>query len=186
MCPEKLKQPRDQNSSITLPPSWVAPASLGRHYHLVNTLCIGFPGKPQSSVRGNYNPSHVPHAPQCGAGTPVLQMGGPVLVLPAADKTFPAWASLSPCSVRLWLARGTPLGLQDLETLPSSDSVCPVLQLSLHSRARGAARALPWKCLHVCQPPRLLSSGVRAADSGLRLNVVLNASHLFRYILPGP
>lgn len=92
LCPEKLKPPGEQTDSISLPLNWGSPASLRRHYHLVNTLCIGFPGKPRSSVHGvlkskpNPRPTHPSHS---GAQGPLsCTQAAPSWSLPQCTVTF--------------------------------------------------------------------------------------------------
>lgn len=108
LCPEKLKPPGEQTDSITLPLNWGSPASLRRHYHLVNTRCIGFPGKPRSSVRGVWKSKPNPrltHPSHSGAQGPLsCTQAAPSWSLLQCTVTFSSRASPA-CSVGLWLAR---------------------------------------------------------------------------------
>lgn len=103
LCPEKLKPPREQTNSITLPLNWGSPASPRRHYHLVNTLCIGFPGKPRGSVHGVWKSKPSPQ-PSGAQGPLSCTQVAPSWSLPQCMVTFSSRASPA-CSVGLWLAR---------------------------------------------------------------------------------
>lgn len=163
LCPEKPRPPGEQTDSITLPLNWGSPASLRRHYHLVNTRCIGFPGKPRSSVPGvwkskpNPRPTHPSHS---GAQGPLsFTQAAPSWSLPQCMVTFSSRASPA-CSVGLWLAR-TPHSAQEQGTLPVPGAVVVTPERGL-LRWQGSGWVFQTQS-HICQTLNCFSSGLRAA-----------------------
>jgi len=119
-------------------------------------------------VCGNGTPSLVPQTTHRGAGTPVLQTGGPTPVPPAVHGHLPSLGISLACSARLWLARGTLVGCRTWRPCPAV-AVC-VQCCGPHPGAGLAVlaslRVVAQKRLHLCQPLNYFSSGLRAAGQG--------------------